>query len=216
MILLRHRIIQILIGLHHAIHHIPRTDGSKVTAGTFYLGIFGTTKLRHFDIVAFGFGHEIDVLHRTLTEGHSPVGVVLAHRGIDVEATGEFAIYHHIVFCFKRFGKAFLNAFAIHHYEIVERLRAFNGILSQSTAQGGFFEDVGAKGTGTLFILDMLNERDGFAVVDDATSLDDKLFRVELELVKCARLDAFKHFHNSASRKTGRLHQFTYKIIRYL
>ena len=62
----------------------------------------------------------------------------------------------------------------------------------------------------------MLDEGNCFTVIDDASGLDDKLLRVEFELMESSRTDAFQHFHNGTASKTRSLYQLAHKVIRYL
>jgi len=60
-----------------------------VTAGTFNLAFLRATELRTLEVIAFGLCHEIDVLDTPLSEGDRPVGIVLAHWRVDIEAIGQ-------------------------------------------------------------------------------------------------------------------------------
>lgn len=86
--LLGYYVVQILISLDYTVDYLACTDSGKMTAGAFNLGIFRTSQLRYFNIVAFCFCYEVNVLHTAFTERNSPVGIVLAHRGIDIETIG--------------------------------------------------------------------------------------------------------------------------------
>ena len=62
------------------------------------------------------------MLHAAITECHSPVGIVFAHRRVDVEATRQFGINHHVILTLQRLGKVPFYTHTVEHYEVVERL----------------------------------------------------------------------------------------------
>lgn len=81
-----HNIIQTLIVLGNVVDVAVIADGLEVAAGTFYLAFLRATELRTLEVIAFGLCHEIDVLDTSFLEGYCPVGIVPAHRRVDVEA----------------------------------------------------------------------------------------------------------------------------------
>ena len=94
-------------------------DGFEVLAGASYLVLLRGAKVGFQQVLTLGLGNEIDVLHAALTEHYSPVGIVSAHRRVDVEATRQLGINHHLFLLFQFFGEAHLYASTIHYHKIV-------------------------------------------------------------------------------------------------
>lgn len=74
-----------------------------MTAGTFYLHAFSSTLVfQTIFVVAFRFSHEVDVLDvTTLMEYHSPIGIIVSQRRVDIEAIGQLCIDSYLVVRFQ-------------------------------------------------------------------------------------------------------------------
>ena len=70
---------------------------------TLYLHAFGSTVVfQTILIITFRFSHEVDVLDvTTLMEYHSPVGIIVSQRRVDIEAIGQLCIDSYLVVRFQ-------------------------------------------------------------------------------------------------------------------
>ena len=172
--LLRYNIIQTLVILGNVVDVAIVADGFEVATGTFYLTFLRTPELRTLKVIAFGFSHEIDVLDTAFPEGYCPVGIVLAHWRVDVEAVGQLGIDHHVIFMLQRFCKVLFCSHAVEHHEVIERLGGLDGVYAQLAAQHVFGEDVGRELVVQFLVLDTLDKGKRLAVIDNQTCLDDE------------------------------------------
>ena len=99
--LLCHNIIQTLVILGNVVDIAVVADGLEVATGTFYLAFLRTPELRTLKVIALRLSHEIDVLDTAFPEGYCPVGIVLAHWRVDIEAIGQLCIDSYLVVRFQ-------------------------------------------------------------------------------------------------------------------
>ena len=118
------------------------------------------------------------MLHAAFTECHSPVGIVFAHRRVDVETTRQFGINYYVIFTFQRLGKVLFYTHAVEHYQVVKRFLRFNGIDAQLASQSIHRKDVGRELIIQLLVSNTLDNSKSLAVIDNQTGLDDKFLRV--------------------------------------
>ena len=90
--LLCHNIIQTLVVLGNVVDVAVVADGLEVTTGTFNFAFLRTSELGALKVISFGLSHKIDVLDTSFPEGYCPVGIVLAHWRVDIEAIGQLCI----------------------------------------------------------------------------------------------------------------------------
>ena len=84
--LLCYNIIQTLVVLGNVVDIAVIADGLEVATGTFDFAFLRTSELRALEVIAFGLSHKIDVFDTSCWEGDRPVGIVLTHRSVDIEA----------------------------------------------------------------------------------------------------------------------------------
>lgn len=106
--LLRYNIIQTLVVFGNVVDIAVVADCLEVATGTFDFAFLRTSELGAMKVISFGLCHKIDVLDTSFSECYCPVGIVLAHRSIDVEAVWQLGIDNHVIFVFQGFGKVFL------------------------------------------------------------------------------------------------------------
>lgn len=140
--LLRHNIIQSLVVLGDIVNVAVVADGLEVATGTFDFAFLRASELGALKVIAFGFCHKIDVLDTSFPEGDCPVGIILAHWRVDIEAVWQLSIDNHVIFVLQGFGKVLLCTHAVEHNEVVERLGGFDGVDAQLAAKHVFCEDV--------------------------------------------------------------------------
>ena len=90
--LLRHNTILTLVVHINVVELAVVADSFEVTTGTFNLAFLRASELGALKVIAFGLCHKIDVLDTSFFEGYCPVGIILAHWRVDVEAIGQFGI----------------------------------------------------------------------------------------------------------------------------
>ena len=118
--LLRHNIIQTLVVLGNVVDVAVIADGLEVAAGTFYLAFLRTPELRTLKVIALRLSHEIDVLDTSFLEGYCPVGIVLAHWRVDIEAIGQLCIVQ-LPRCKIPIGKRYEDRYSSAQIENIKR-----------------------------------------------------------------------------------------------
>ena len=63
-----------------------------MATGTFDFAFLRTSELGVLKVISFGLSHKIDVFDTSFPEGYCPVGIVLAHWRVDIEAIGQLCI----------------------------------------------------------------------------------------------------------------------------
>ena len=118
--LLCHYVIQTLVVLGNVVDVAVVADGLEVATGTFDFAFLRASELGALKVIAFGFCHKIDVLDTSFPEGDCPVGIVLAHWRIDVEAVWQLSIDNYVIFVLQRFCKVLLCTHAVEYHEVIE------------------------------------------------------------------------------------------------
>ena len=90
---------QLIAVLYDIVCDVAIRNCGEVTTCTLYLHAFGSTVvLQAIFVVTFCFCYEVDVFDVTaLMEYHSPVGIIVSHWRIDVEAIWQFCIDDYFV-----------------------------------------------------------------------------------------------------------------------
>ena len=129
------------------------------------------------------------MLNDSLFEHYSPIGVVMPHRGIDIETARELGVnLDNIIAPFELFSKGAFSIPTINDNKVIQRLFGLNGIDSQFATKSIFSKYIAVKPFFELMVFNVLDNGKGFNLVNDIAYLYDKLFGVEPELVECGRL----------------------------
>ena len=137
--LLRHYVIQTLVVLGNVVDVAVVADGLEVPTGTFDFAFLRTSEQRALKVISLGLSHKIDVLHASFPEGYCPVGIVLAHWRVDIEAVWQLGIDNYVIFVFQGFGKVLLCTHAVEYHKVVERLVRLQGVHTLATFQSRCF-----------------------------------------------------------------------------
>ena len=60
-----------------------------MATGTFDFAFLRTSDLGALMVISFRLSHKTDVLDTSFPEGYRPVGIIVFHRRVDIEAIGQ-------------------------------------------------------------------------------------------------------------------------------